>query len=73
MRGFIVRAHLVSLLLVSLCNADPRDITPFAQYSSCSTVCRCFNDDGKLSVKCNISGEQITGDGLELPPDVYSL
>ncbi|XP_067051773.1 follicle-stimulating hormone receptor-like isoform X2 [Acropora muricata] len=75
MRGFVLRTRLVFLLLLSFCNADPSDISPFSQYSSCSTVCRCFNDDGKVSVKCRISGEQVTAESLEfeLPPDVYSL
>ena len=75
MRGFVLRTRLVFLLVLSFCNADPSDISPFSQYSSCSTVCRCFNDDGKVSVKCRISGEQVTAESLEfeLPPDVYSL
>ncbi|XP_068752973.1 follicle-stimulating hormone receptor-like [Montipora capricornis] len=69
-----LRACLLLLLMVALCNVDVIGISPFAQYSSCSTVCRCFNNQaGQVSVKCNISGEHIARDEIQLPPKLYSL
>lgn len=73
--GNVITIHLSVILLVSLSDANLDDGIPtFAEFSSCSTICRCSYDEvGKISVTCNFSGKSVSEEELQIPLDVYTL
>ena len=66
-------AVLPFLLLMPLSGSNA--ISPgFSNYKSCAKICQCsYDEEGKVSVKCSLAGENFMKEEIQLPPEVYTL
>ena len=67
-------ADTVRVLIIVLLVSGAKSTMRFAGFPSCSDPCNCtLSNAGKVVVKCNLTGWNITEMKLKLPTNIYRL